>query len=108
MITSLPVFIGLTLILFGGCAYMTGQALAATWRPWWHVIPYSLLLGAADRFLGFALFGGDLLSLAGGLFDSATLVAIGLLAYRLTLVRRMAQQYPWLYIRTGLFTLRQL
>jgi hypothetical protein len=108
MIISIPVLIGLTLILFGGFAFMTGQALAGTWRPWWQVIPYTLLLGAADRFLGFALFGGDLLSLTGWLFDSAILVAIGLLSYRLTQVRRMAAQYPWLYIRTGLFTLRQL
>ena len=108
MITSVPVFIGLTVILFGGCAFMTGQALAATWRPWWQVMPYALLLGAADRFLGYALFGGELLSLGGWLLDSAVLVTIGLLAYRRTQVRRMADQYPWLYVRTGLFTLRQL
>jgi hypothetical protein len=108
MITSFPVFIGLTLILFGGCAYMTGQALGTTWRPWWQVIPYTLMLGAADRFLGFALFGGELLSLAGWLFDSAFLVVIGLLAWRLTQVRRMAAQYPWLYVRTGPFSLRKL
>lgn len=108
MIISLPVLIGLTIILFGGCAFMTGQALAGTWRPSWQVIPYTLMLGAADRFLGFALFGGDLLSLAGWLFDSTILVAIGLLSYRLTQARRMAAQYPWLYIRTGLFSLRRL
>ncbi|EME71075.1 hypothetical protein H261_04917 [Paramagnetospirillum caucaseum] len=108
MITSLPVFAGLTLILFGGCAFMTGQALAATWRPLWQVIPYALMLGAADRFLGFALFGGELLSLAGWLLDSAVLAAIGLLAWRRTLVRRMAEQYPWLYVRTGPFSLRKL
>ncbi len=59
MITSVPVFIGLTVVLFGGCAFMTGQALATTWRPLWQVIPYALMLGAADRFLGFALFGGQ-------------------------------------------------
>jgi len=108
MITSFPVFVGLTIVLFGGCAFMTGQALAATWRPLWQVVPYALMLGAADRFLGFALFGGDLLSLAGWLLDSAVLVAIGMLAWRLTQVRRMAEQYPWLYVRTGPFTLRQL
>jgi len=108
MITSVPVFIGLTIVLFGGCAFMTGQALAATWRPLWQVIPYALLLGAADRFLGFALFGGPLLSPAGWLLDSAVLIAIGMLTYRRTQVRRMADQYPWLYVRTGPFTLRRL
>jgi hypothetical protein len=34
--SSLPVFIGVTLILFGGAAIMTGHALAGTWRPAWH------------------------------------------------------------------------
>ncbi|CUW40683.1 conserved membrane protein of unknown function [Magnetospirillum sp. XM-1] len=108
MITSFPVFVGLTIVLFGGCAFMTGQALAATWRPAWQVIPYALLLGAADRFLGFALFGGQLLSFSGWLLDSAVLVCIGLLSWRLTQVRRMADQYPWLYVRTGPFSLRKL
>ncbi|KIL99536.1 hypothetical protein CCC_04052 [Paramagnetospirillum magnetotacticum MS-1] len=108
MITSIPVFIGLTLVLFGGCAFMTGQALAVTWRPYRQVIPYTMMLGCADRFLGFALFEGELLSLSGWLLDSAVLCVIGLLAWRLTQVRRMADQYPWLYIRTGWLTLRRL
>jgi hypothetical protein len=108
MITSVPVFVGLTLALFGGCAWMTGQALGATWRPAWHAVPYALLLGAADRFLGYALFGGNLLSPAGFVLDAAVLTAIALLSWRLTRVRRMAGQYPWLYVRTGLFSLRRL
>src|SRR5262245_251485 len=56
--TSLAVFIGLTVILFGGAAFMTGQALAGTWRPFWHAVPYALLLAAFDRFLIFGLFEG--------------------------------------------------
>jgi hypothetical protein len=72
------------------------------------VVPYALLLGCGDRFLGFALFGGALLSPAGWLLDSSVLVAIGLLAYRFTHVRRMATQYPWLYVQTGPFGLRRL
>lgn len=108
MITSAAVFIGLTLVLFGGCAFMTGQALAVTWRPWPLALPYAALLGAADRFLGFALFGGELLSLAGWLLDGAILAAIALAAYRLTRARRMETQYPWLYRRTSPFTWTEL
>jgi hypothetical protein len=26
-------FIGITVVLFGGCAFMMGQAIADTWRP---------------------------------------------------------------------------
>ncbi len=58
--TSGPVLIGLTLILFGGAAWMAGQALAATWRPGWQIVPYGLLLAAADRFFDWALFGHPL------------------------------------------------
>ena len=53
---SISVFIGLTVIIAGFCAYMTGQALASTWRPIWQLFPYMILLGLADRFLTFALF----------------------------------------------------
>ena len=108
MIISVPVFIGLTLGLFGGCAFMTGQALATTWRNWWHCIPYALMLGAADRFLGYALFDGPLLSLPGWMLDSLTLSVVALLAWRLTMARRMTDQYPWLYVRTGPFSWREL
>lgn len=101
---NIPVYIGLTLILFGGAAYMTGQAISATWRPLYQVVLYAMLLGAANRFMVFALFEGDLLSLSGYLVDTATILAIALLAFRVTRVKRMVSQYPWLYRRTSLFT----
>ena len=108
MITSIAVLIGLTVVLFGGCAFMTGQALASNWRPWWLVLAYGPMLGAADRFLGFALFQGELLSVAGWLLDSAILIAIALGGFRLTRARRMASQYPWLIRRTGPFSWKEL
>lgn len=103
MIDSIPVFIGVTVLFMGGCAFMAGQALASTWRPLWQVFPYALGLGLGDRFLGFALFGGNLLSLPGYVTDAAVLLIITLAAYRLTQARRMVEQYPWLYRRQGLF-----
>ena len=109
LIGSSPgVFLGLTLVFMGGCAVMTGQALAGTWRPAWQLPPYGLLLGAADRFLAFALFHQPLLSPAGFLVDAALLTVIGGLAFRLTRARQMASQYPWLYRRRGLFGWRQI
>lgn len=108
MIDSIPVFIGITIVFLGGCAFMTGQALAANWRPLWQVFPYALGLGLIDRFLGFALFDGALHSLPGYGLDALVLTSITLAAYRLTQARRMANQYPWLYERNGLFGWRQL
>jgi hypothetical protein len=105
--TSPGVFIGITVIFMGGCAFMTGQGLASTWRPVWQAVPYGLLLGCGDRFLVFALFEGKLLSLTGYLIDTILLILICLLAYRATRARQMALQYPWLYERTGIFRWRE-
>lgn len=98
-----PVFIGVTLMLGGGAAWMMGQSLANTWRPIWQVFIYALLLGLADRFLVFALFDGELLSLKSFILDSATLLIIGLTSWRFNQVRMMIKQYPWLYRRASYF-----
>ncbi len=100
---SLPVFIGITVVLFGGAAFLMGQALADTWRPVWQNVAYGAILACGDRFLGFALFGGKLLSVPGYLVHAAVLIGISLFAYRVTRARRMVVQYPWLYERAGLF-----
>lgn len=102
----LSVFIGLTVIGMGFAAVMIGQALALAWKPAWQVVGYGLLLGVSDRFLTFALFQGKLLSLTGYLADTAVLVAIALVAFRINRAHRMVSQYPWLYRRDGLFNWR--
>ena len=73
---SFWVFMLLTVSLGGAAALMTGRAIAAAWRPWWHVIPLMLLLGAAVRFLHFALFGGTLLSLTYYVADTAVCLVV--------------------------------
>jgi hypothetical protein len=98
---SLGAYAGLTVCLMGFAAFMTGQAIAVTWKPAWHCLAYALLLGLGDRFLAYALFGGHLLSLAAYLIDTTTLFGIALLAWRLGRVRKMVSQYPWLYERAG-------
>lgn len=95
------VYVGLTVCLMGFAAFMTGQALAVTWKPAWHCVAYALLLGLADRFLAYALFDGQLLSLSAYLIDAVTLLGISLLAWRLGRARKMVSQYPWLYERAG-------
>lgn len=101
--TSVPVFVGVTCIIIGFAAYMTGQAMANTWRPTWQLFVYGALLGVASRFLIFSLFDGELLSTTGYIIDTAVLICIAWFAYRLTRARKMVNQYPWLYERSGLF-----
>jgi hypothetical protein len=105
--TTPGVFFTVTVVVMGFAAFMTGQALAATWKPMWQAVFYCLLLGLGDRFLVFSLFAGELLSLSGYLIDSAILVAITVFAYRLTQARKMASQYPWVYERSGLLGWRE-
>lgn len=90
----------------GAAAWLAGRAIAATWRPLWHAIGYMVLLGAAVRFVHFALFGAPLASLPGFAADTAYLVAVACLAWRLTRVQQMVSQYPWLYARSSPVTWR--
>lgn len=101
--TTLPVFVVLTVFITGFAAYMTGQALATTWKPVWHLLIYCVLLGGAARFLIYSLYEGELWSVSGYIIGTAVLVAIGVFAFRLNRARKMVSQYPWLYERAGLF-----
>ncbi|HLI11010.1 MAG TPA: hypothetical protein VKY65_05380 [Alphaproteobacteria bacterium] len=105
--SNLAIFVAITIVIMGFATFMAGQALATLWRPLWHVIPYTILLGMADRFLSWALFGGELFALVPYLVNTAVLFVVILVAYRLTQVRKMVTQYPWLYDRVGPFGWRQ-
>jgi hypothetical protein len=104
---SIWVFVLLTVIIGGGTAALTGRAVAATWRPWWHVLGFTLLLGAAVRFLHFALFGGTLLSLTYYVADTAVCLAGCLIGFRLMRVSQMVSCYGWINERSNLFGWRQ-
>jgi hypothetical protein len=93
-------------VLGGGAAFLAGRAIAQTWRPFWSVVVYMAMLGAAVRFVHFALFEGTLLSPASYLADALYLVIVGALAWRMTRAAQMATQYYWLYERTGPLTWR--
>lgn len=100
------VFLLVTMFLGGGAAFLTGRAIASTWRPLWQLPLYLLLLAGAARFLHFSLFEASLLSLHYYLVDLAILAVFGMLGYRLMRVRQMVTQYSWLYERAGPFAWR--
>jgi branched-chain amino acid transport system ATP-binding protein len=100
---SLAEFVFMTVLLFGGAGFLMGQALAQTWRPWWHALPYAVLMAAANRFFAYALFSGELGAVAPFLLDAAIVIGLALVAYRMTRARTMTRQYPWLYEPDGLF-----
>ena len=96
-------FVIVTLVMFGFCAFMTGQALANGWHAAWKLVPYGALLACGDRFIGFALGGGELTSISGFLISWAVLTLISFAAFRFTRARKMVSQYPWMYEPAGPF-----
>jgi hypothetical protein len=101
--TPLPILF-VTVLLGGGAAWLAGRAIARTWRPMWHVVAYMALLGAAVRFIHFALFGADLLTAPSYAVDTVFLILVACLAWRVTRTTQMVTQYPWLYERAGPFS----
>ncbi len=95
-----------TAVLGGGAAWLSGRAIAQTWRPFWHLAVYTALLGAAVRFVHFALFEGSLLAPASYALDTLFLLIVSALAWRVTRVRQMTTQYYWLFERSGPMTWR--
>ena len=104
---SLLQIVLVTGIIGGGAAFLAGRAIAQTWRPFWNVVLYMAMLGAAVRFVHFALFEATLLSPASYAVDTLYLVAVGALAWHMTRAAQMATQYYWLYERTGPLTWRE-
>jgi hypothetical protein len=95
-------------LIGGSAAWLSGRAIAAAWGGQSRVIVTAFLLGAAARFFHFALFQGQLLSVATFACDTLVFLVVGLLAWRTTRASLMVRQYPWLYLRTGPLTWREI
>lgn len=98
---SFWLFALVTCIMGGWAAWMTGRAIALTWRSPLQLVGYLLILSAVVRFIHFALFQGTLLSLQFYAVDAVVIMAIGLTGWRYTRARRMTSQYNWLYELNG-------
>ena len=99
---SFGVFVLVTIVLGGGAAWLAGRAVASTWRPWWQVLFYMLILGAAVRFIHFSLFSGTLLSLHYYAVDYTICLAAGMLGFRSARATQMVTQYRWINAPDGL------
>jgi hypothetical protein len=97
---SLRSFALVTVLLGGGAAWLTGRAIAQTWRPWWSAAAYMLILGLVVRFFHYALFSGTLLSLHYYTVDTVILILMATLGFRATREAQMARQYGFLNTST--------
>ena len=89
-------FLLVTVVLGGGAAFVAGRAVAQTWRPWWQGVVYMLILGAAVRFIHYALFEGMFTSIPAFVLDTACVIAFFAAGFRAMRARQMARQYGFL------------
>jgi hypothetical protein len=94
-------------LIGGGAAWLSGRAIARTWRPMWHVVGYMALLGLAVQFIHFALFDVDLAALLSYGLNTFYLAVVGCFGWRITRTTQMVTQYPWLYERMSPLTWRE-
>ncbi|MGL4494909.1 MAG: DUF6867 family protein [Beijerinckiaceae bacterium] len=104
---SIWLFLLVTVVMGGWAAWMTGRALALTWKPLSQVAFAAFGLSLVVRFIHFALFGGTLRSLQFLMVDFAVVLIFALLGYRYTRTRQMTTQYRWLYEKAGPFSWRE-
>ncbi len=100
------IFIILTCILGGGAAFAAGRSLALGWRPYYLLFIYMLIFTCGIRFLHFALFESELLSVKYYISHALVIQLSALLGYRMTMARQMAEKYPFAFERAGLFSWR--
>ena len=98
---SLLHVIFLTFVLGCGCAWLTGQAIATSWRAAWVAAAAMVPVGFALRFLHFALFQEQLLEPVTWIFETACLIAVALVSWRYARAGQMVRQYYWLYESAG-------
>lgn len=100
---SIGEFILVTMALGGGTAWMTGRAVASTWRTPLQLAGYMVLLCLAVRFIHFALFGGTLLSGYYFVVDFIVIMIFAFLGMRYTRAGQIATQYSFAFERAGPF-----
>lgn len=94
------------LALCVGGAWMTGRSIATDWKPIWNLVAAVLLLGCGTRFLHFALYEAQFISVSRYLLDTLLLAVVAFLGYRFTRTNQMTRQYNWLYEKASPFSWR--
>ena len=102
------IFLLVTVAMGASAAWVSGRAIALTWRPLWQLPLYMLLLTGAVRFLHYALFDEIFLALGNFLVDFAVLLIAAAIGHRRTRAQQLATQYPWLFESSGFVSWRRI
>lgn len=94
-------FVLISIFIGGVLAWQAGRAIAGTWRTFWTVPIYMMVLAAAVRFLHYALGGEELLNPQYYILSLVICLAAAAYGYRARRSEQMATQYSWLYAKSG-------
>ena len=95
LVPNMWTFLALTAVLGCAGAFVTGRAMAQTWRSQWLGVAYMLPLGFAVRFLHFALFG-EKTDASQATLCFVALAMAALAGFAVARRSQMGRQYPWL------------
>ena len=98
---GLWVFLLITVLMGGSAAWVTGKAVAQTWRPLYQLLVYAGLLVFGVRFLHYALFYEPLLPLRNWAVDYTVLFVLAALGFRRMRALQVSTQYSWLFEPSG-------
>ena len=104
---SFWLFALVTVAMGGWAAWRTGMAIAKTWKPVLLLIPYMLLLGAAVRFIHFAMFEGTLFSLRYYIVDTIVVLVAAYLGWRHERAEGMSRQYAFAFEKSSFLSWRR-
>jgi hypothetical protein len=88
-------FLVVVVLLCGGGAFVTGKAIAETWRPFWQVVLYAAMLAGVSRFLHYALFHLKMMDFTSYIVEFIVIFVLAAMGYTLARRRQMATQYGW-------------
>lgn len=94
-------FLLVSCFLGGWAAWMAGRGSALTWRKLSVALLCMLPLGAAIRFIHYAVFGNTLLSLHYYIADTIILLLFCAFGFQYTRTSQMIRQYGWLYEKSS-------
>ena len=95
------VFLLVTVIIGGTAAFLSGRAIAQTWRPFWQSRSTCWRSPPRVRFFHYALFDEPMLSLQNYIVDFAVVLAAASLGYRIAPRPPDGAAVHWLFRRTG-------
>lgn len=87
-------------------AWMIGKSIATDWKSIVSLVLGLLVLGLGARFLHFALYEAQFISVSRYVVDTAILMLVGFVGFRFKRTNQMTTQYHWLYEKVSPLTWR--